>query len=158
MTKTCKVCNKELSLDNFSTTHKGKYYRSDCKSCVNKKTRINYTKLPTSKLLYKAAKNRCKKTGLEFTIKENDIIVPSTCPILGIPLNEENKGNQSFDSPSLDRIDSTRGYTPDNISVVSLLANRMKQNATRDQLLSFANNIQIYLDSQPTQSKVPVKG
>jgi hypothetical protein len=44
-------------------------------------------------------------------------------------------------SPSIDRIDSTKGYIKDNIQVLSFLGNRMKNSATPDQLLTFAKNI-----------------
>jgi hypothetical protein len=50
------------------------------------------------------------------------------------------QGRQQY-NPSVDRIDSTKGYTPDNIWVISDLANRMKQEATREQLIMFAEGI-----------------
>ena len=58
------------------------------------------------------------------------------CPALGIRLSLLKEGRTH--SPSIDRIDSSKGYTPDNIQVISTLANRMKQNATPDQLKAFA--------------------
>ena len=41
-------------------------------------------------------------------------------------------------SPSLDRIDSTKGYIKGNVMMMSILANRMKNNATPEQLVKFS--------------------
>lgn len=89
--------------------------------------------------MWRRAKARCKKSGREFTIVVEDIVIPSHCPILGIPLVcKTGRSGGDPNSPSLDRIDSTKGYTPDNIVVVSHLANMMKSSATPEQLIKFA--------------------
>lgn len=87
------------------------------------------------------AKQRAKKYNLDFTIKIEDIVIPETCPFLGIPLTTTMGQGRLQTNASLDRIDSTKGYTPDNIQIISDLANRMKQDATPKQLLIFATNI-----------------
>ena len=92
--------------------------------------------------MYNCTKQRASKTGLEFTIEIKDIIIPAICPLLGVPItNIFGEGRQQTNA-SLDRKDSSKGYTPDNIWVISDLANRMKQDATPEQLLSFAKCIQ----------------
>jgi hypothetical protein len=83
-------------------------------------------------------KGRAKKRGLEFTLKLEDVIVPEYCPILGIKLEHSTGHGGKIHSPSIDRIDNARGYTPDNIQVISTLANQMKSSATPEQLLMFA--------------------
>lgn len=88
--------------------------------------------------LFNAAKNRAKTKGLEFTICKEDISIPKTCPLLGVELSMW--GDKDY-SPSLDRLDNTKGYTPDNIWVVSFKANRMKNTASKAELVSFARNI-----------------
>jgi len=74
-------------------------------------------------------KSRATKRGIDFNLKEEDITIPDTCPVLGIPLKYG--GNKNKDnSPSVDRIDNSKGYTKDNICVISYRANSLKSNAT----------------------------
>ena len=62
-----------------------------------------------NKLWIGAAKQRAKEKGTEFSITESDLTIPEFCPILGIPLIRV--GTIATDnSPSIDRIDSTKGY------------------------------------------------
>lgn len=91
-----------------------------------------------SKMLLRA-KARCKKNGLEFEITYEDITIPDICPILEIPLkcHHGSSGGKS-DSPSLDRINNSKGYVKGNVRVISLLANVMKSSADDEQLVKFA--------------------
>ena len=79
------------------------------------------------------AKQRAKKNNIELNLKATDIIVPTICPILGIPLIPFS-GKFAHNSPSIDRIDSNKGYTKDNIIVISFRANCIKNNATVEEL------------------------
>ena len=83
--------------------------------------------------IWKNCKNRAAKRGLEFSIDPEDIVIPETCPVLGIPLSVGSKG---FDpnSPSVDRIDCNKGYTKDNIAVISMRANRLKSDAQLEEI------------------------
>lgn len=91
--------------------------------------------------LFHSCKANARKRGISFELKIEDIQIPTTCVFLGIPItNIYGQGRQQTNA-SIDRIDSTKGYTPDNIQVISDLANRMKQEATPEQLIKFANNI-----------------
>ena len=42
--------------------------------------------------------------------------------------------------PSIDRIDDSKGYTKENVWVISFQANRMKNTASRTELTTFAQN------------------
>ena len=79
------------------------------------------------------AKERAKKLGLEFNLSIEDIKIPRFCPVLGIPL-KVNKGKVGPSSPTLDRIDNTRGYVKDNVIVVSHRANTIKSSARLEEL------------------------
>lgn len=75
------------------------------------------------------AKQRAKRFGLECTLTLADIKIPETCPVLGIPLiiGLTMRGDNS---PSLDRFDNSKGYTPDNVRIISFRANIIKRDAT----------------------------
>ncbi len=64
-------------------------------------------------------------------------IAPKTCPVFGKRLTTGHKKMHDW-SPSADKIDPDKGYVRGNIQVISMFANRMKQNATCEQLLQFA--------------------
>lgn len=96
----------------------------------------------TEKKMWRRAKNRSVARGLEFDIDVEDVVIPDVCPVFGFPL-KENKGKPGAypDSPSLDKIDPTKGYVKGNVQVISQMANMMKYNATPDQLRVFAKYI-----------------
>ena len=64
------------------------------------------------------------------------MIVPQKCPVFGIPLVSTGVRGSGprFNSPTLDRIDSAKGYTPGNVWVISHRANSLKSNASLEEL------------------------
>lgn len=82
--------------------------------------------------LLKWAKYRARKKNREFALKSSDLMVPNYCPILGIPLIP---GGRTRNSPTLDRIDNSKGYTKDNVIVISNLANSIKNHGTPDEII-----------------------
>lgn len=74
-------------------------------------------------------KSRAKKRGLAFNITANDIPLPNVCPIFGTKL-VIGIGKQGNDSPSVDRIDPTKGYVKGNVVVISQRANSLKRDAS----------------------------
>ncbi len=82
------------------------------------------------------ARLRSAKKGLEFNIELEDIVIPAKCPILDIELTP-NTNYSKASSPSIDRLDNTKGYIKGNVWVISTLANNMKNSATIDQLIKF---------------------
>lgn len=87
------------------------------------------------------ARVRSVRDNKEFTIAIHDILAvmppDGECPIFHQPLVFGTK-NQDW-NPSLDRIDNSKGYTPDNIVVVSNLANRSKGHLSHQQLHQMAS-------------------
>lgn len=91
------------------------------------------TKLPPSKVLWWNARNRAIAKGIEFSLTLEDVAVPTHCPVLGIPLVVAT-GFARDGSPSVDRIDPTKGYVTGNVCVISHKANTIKSNACVDDL------------------------
>jgi predicted nucleic acid-binding Zn ribbon protein len=77
-------------------------------------------------------KHRAKRDGIPFNLEVSDIVVPDTCPILGIPLTAHYGKGVGYhpDSPSVDRIIPSQGYTKGNVRVISARANLLKNDAT----------------------------
>jgi hypothetical protein len=137
-TKVCTVCNatKDATKDYYCRSKDGKgFYETICKSCYKDQQNEKNRNKPTNERLFRSARSSSKKRGLAFTIKPEDIVVPDLCPILGIPLLKESQGRGGKpNSPSIDRIDNYKGYTKDNIWVISLKANKCKSDLTLEQL------------------------
>ena len=83
------------------------------------------------------ARTRANKAGIPFEITAADIVIPTHCPVLGIPLIQ-GRGRPEPGSPSLDRIVAERGYVPGNIVVISNRANTLKRDATPAELRAIA--------------------
>lgn len=151
----CKACNNKLKTENRleaelnppmigdrkicvrCNTEKDSYYdfyrsnKTTCKSCLIGRSRA-YVRANYKHFLWLQAKYRSEQNGREFAIEESDVVIPEICPVFGTPLSMDSQS--SDDSPSIDRVDSAKGYTPDNIRVISLRANKLKNNATKDEL------------------------
>tara|TARA_Y100000034_G_scaffold96183_1_gene117051 strand:- start:83 stop:640 length:558 start_codon:yes stop_codon:yes gene_type:complete len=156
--KTCTKCNEHKPLSEFN-----KYKRlkdglfTYCKAC-HKKYQDNICRF---KRWFGGKKGRAKYKGIEFTIEPTDIPgvkikpvhyndtvhhrktgikswevteYPKVCPVQRIELDWNINGRGGHDnSPSLDRIDPTKGYIPGNVMIMSSLANKMKSNSTLEQ-------------------------
>jgi hypothetical protein len=88
------------------------------------------------KLLWTQLKASANKRSIPFDLSLSDmdsIGIPIICPVLGIPLHF-NRHKVEDNSISFDRIDSTKGYTLDNIVVISYRANKLKSDATLEEM------------------------
>lgn len=160
----CLNCGKEWTIivkeDHIST--KRHHFCSECNSSLSswEKKKLRQLKDPEydkkvkngKNLSYKKhivhylwfrAKQRAKKYNLEFNITEEDIIIPSICPILEVPIILRNKGDYEY-TASLDRIDNSKGYVKGNVMVISKKANSMKNSASLQELKAFCKNILRY--------------
>jgi len=90
-----------------------------------------FTRVCRKKYINKKA--NAKQNGIEFTVAFEDLVFPEVCPVLGITLDYYNPilGDTS---PSFDRIDPDQGYTKENTIIISFRANKIKQDASAEEL------------------------
>lgn len=122
----CAVCSEIYKITSKTVTR--------CKKCNCERVKASS---PVG-LMWTRAKTRARNQGKEFDITHEDIVIPENCPVLGIPLVRGKGSGGKPDSPSLDRIDNSKGYVKGNVIVLSHLANMMKSSASTEQLLKFA--------------------
>jgi hypothetical protein len=149
----CAKCKESKDKEEFYKTKQNKRgYGSYCRQChcivsnqsPNRKQNANtyYIRRKAANpelFMWKQAKHRAQwdYNNMEFTITVEDIKIPEKCPYFNkefIPLDKE----WGF---SLDRIDSSKGYTPDNIQVISYKANKAKNDLTATELVEFAKGV-----------------
>ena len=143
-TKFCKDCETDKPLCDFSKNRRFKggfcFY---CKPCSKarrvpaldqaacKRWRIRNQK---QSLLSKARRSAILR-GQECTLTLDDFEIPTHCPIFSMPLRDTTgTGRRSDDTASIERIDNSLGYIPGNVVIISWKANRLKNNATMEEL------------------------
>jgi len=160
--KLCTVCGEVKSINNFTKIKGTNRYKYICHKCRSNKYKENpkpaidrakqyylnnKEKVLISRriryqdnyrqVLWSSAKERAIKKGVPFDIEVDDIEIPETCPVLGIPL-QHGKGRPIAGSPTLDRIIPEIGYVRGNIMVISHKANTIKSDATPEELRKVA--------------------
>ncbi len=95
---------------------------------------------PEHLILYRAKQNALDKK-MDFNLTIEDIFIPEKCPLLNIPISTNFDDRYQDNYYSIDRIDSSKGYVKGNIQVISFLANTIKNKATNEQLITFAQNV-----------------
>lgn len=113
-------------------------HREEAKARSRKHYELNKEKIRTFRQehleenLLCQARVRAKKFGLEFNLELSDIAIPDTCPVLGIPLYRTCTKDNKQHSPSLDRVDNSKGYVKGNVMVISFRANTLKSDGTTE--------------------------
>ena len=146
---TCSKCKKVLPIEQFPSrkdvpSHYGKDYW--CRFCHKKNKEEWKRENPLSFVISSARTNLKYRPHLpkEFNIDVDYLkqIDTDICPILGIPMqwnignhHGQGKGRAIATSKSLDRIDSSQGYVKGNVIIISWRANRLKNNATLEDLI-----------------------
>jgi hypothetical protein len=133
MGKKCKSCNMRNVEVEFRHIKIKLNKLTGAEHC--KKSRLKYKDDISHRLniLLQQAKIRSKKKNAEFNLTLQDLLdlypQDGMCPVFKMPI-QFNTGEDRTNSPSIDRVDASKGYTKDNIRIISWKANRMKSNAT----------------------------
>jgi hypothetical protein len=119
-------------------------YRELHRNSLREKRKLwSQTQHAWSKRVLSHARCRAREKGLDFSITYDFLMSQdiSVCPVFLTPMLPSSDCINS--SPSLDRVDNTQGYTPSNVKVISWRANRLKSDATREELVAIIN----YMDT-----------
>lgn len=110
------------------------YYRANV--TAKNKRQWKYYRSNPKRYLMNLAKKRAKKKGIPFTIMEEDFTLPHKCPVFGLYLEMHfGEGSDGYDnSYTLARLNNDLGYIPGNVVVISNKANRLKGDATIEEL------------------------
>lgn len=148
-TTSCKGCGDRLhGTSKYGYCSRKKECRREAVKAKNARPeavecRQRYRREHLETQMWHSAKHRAAAKDIPFTITQEDILTiwTDTCPVFGYELRPNQAGGRNSDrgSQSLDRIDNRKGYVPGNIQILSQRANAMKNDATPDELLRFAD-------------------
>lgn len=129
---------------------KGRQYYYANKPAVSKRAaarRVIFRQDVTWQMLslYRKAQQRSKRYNVPCTItKEWVLSQPRMCNVSGMPFQIPLVGRGPY-SPSIDRIDSSKGYTPENTQFVTCFYNMAKnewgEQEIQDLIISYAEAI-----------------
>ena len=136
---TCAQCLKDYrkSRNHFSDLPSNKKWRQENKDRLNFQRR-EYNARNIERTMVSSARRTAKKIGVPFDITIDDIFIPEFCPVLGIKLIRTRMCRNDA-TPSIDRIIPKKGYVRENIMVISMRANRIKTDATFEELIKVAD-------------------
>ena len=162
MKKVCSKCLKEKDTIEF-TRRSGRqgvkgFLRSYCKDCRHERETLRHLDDPIghlqrtrnginrnpSRYLYTKVREKAVRDGVPFNLSVDDIVVPTVCPVYGIPLFR-GIGKATDNSPSVDKIIPSLGYVKGNVCVISLKANRHKNDATLEELRLLVEYVESFL-------------
>lgn len=134
-------CTKCGEVKPFSAFHKHKQclhgINTVCKECRKPLSTATWNKTSEEYKIWHRAKSRATKKGLEFNLEISDIIIPEVCPVFGIPFDKTSKDY----TYSIDRIDPNKGYVKGNVAIISNKANRIKSDASLEEILQVVDYV-----------------
>lgn len=159
-TKVCANCEEELPTKFFSINKASSDgLQRKCRACdrhyqAQRRAKEGYAQQQTKyyqqrheelkddlqyrlRKLLNASRARAKKKNLYHDLQFEEVLeifpMDMICPVFGCEM-EWGVGSNSPLSPSIDRIDSSQGYTIDNVQIMCWRANRIKADASLNEL------------------------
>ena len=139
-----KTCYKCKDTKPFSEFHKSSLtkdgYGNDCKVCRSN----NYLERKNKNPLHTywiAKRSECKQKGIKFNLSEEYLkdIWTDKCPIFGTEMKIGTGSRGDGYNSHLDRINPDNGYVIGNVAWISGRANRIKYNASVEDLRKIAD-------------------
>lgn len=137
----CRICKRLLPDECFQknrTNKSGLDYR--CRECrkleAKRRRESNYF------VEYcRTKRGECKQKGIPFNLTPEylESIWTGVCPIFHTELHRASEGKGSHKSAHLDRLDPDKGYVIGNVAWISGRANRIKYDATIEELRAIAD-------------------
>ena len=152
--RVCIKCKKELTVEHF---HKNRLnadgIEHTCKVCRKIESREKYI-IDPFKSLARCKRSESKKKNIAYDLDANYLksIWTGMCPIFNIPIEIGREGMGSHKSGHLDRLIPELGYTKGNVNYISGRANRIKYDATVNELLRVATWLEAQLNVQRLSS------
>ena len=142
----CKDCNKDTAKAYRERNHK-RYYE-------NQKAKRSEENVFISQHLYNL-KTRASKKGLEVTVTQEfllELLQASNykCSVTGLTMNLETHPRKKANpfKASLDRVDSSKGYTEENVQWVCWSVNQMKSDKTKEEFEFWIKTLYKAISSQ----------
>ncbi len=118
--------------------YKRKYYRGRGKADPEYFRRNNHAWRSNHPEAYMISRvrSRARKEGLPFNLEPADIHIPEYCPVFPELKLEFSvgRGIRPDNIPTLDRVIPALGYVKGNVAVISMRANRLKSDASAEEL------------------------
>ena len=130
------ITRKELYASGWRQPHNPETSKRKQQKWAGKNPTKNWVMMAVTR-----ARKRAKTNNVPFNISTEYIIsiFPDKCPIFGTEFSIVGNKKTLPTSPSLDRINCTKGYVVGNVEVISMKANVIKQNATSEDISKVAN-------------------
>ena len=130
----CKTCRVVKPVGQFSNRSDRPQQLTTCKACKARLGRESYHRTKYSSFFtHKATRTRLRSRSMgipcDVDADHLESIWTGVCPVLGLPLDQRTPRCEE-DSPELDRIIPTKGYTKGNVVWLSRRANRIKNNVS----------------------------